>query len=259
MTALYGVPAWLLLIVADAVAAGLACAGLLLVRRALPKLDFVQHNEVAGFIVAIVGTLYAVMLAFVIAIVWQEYDGTQSRAYAEAAAATDVWHLAQGLSEPLRGDVRTGIVDYARTLVDDEWPQMQHGGTSARTEAILTRLITGVARAPASDAGAATVHGEVLRHLTDVHDMRRYRIADNRNGVSWFEWTVLAVGAGVVIGFCYVFGMRNDRPLMLMTAGVAVMIVSLWVLVFELDYPFRGELSVSSAPWQQFLDRVASP
>lgn len=258
MTALYGVPAWLLLLVADAAAAGIACGGLVLVRRALPKLDFVQHNEVAGFIVAIVGTLYAVMLAFVIAIVWQEYDGSQARAYAEAAAATDVWHLAQGVSEPLRGELRTGIVDYARALVADEWPHMQQGRTSARSEMILTRLITDAARAHASDPGTAAVHGELLRHLTDVHDMRRYRIADNTNGVSWFEWLVLVIGAAVVIGFCYVFGMRNDRPLMLMTAGVAIMVVSVWVLVFELDYPFRGQLGVSPAPWQQFLERSAS-
>jgi hypothetical protein len=36
---------------------------------------------------------------------------------------------------------------------------------------------------------------------------------------------------------------------------VAAMIAATFVLIFELDYPFRGDLSVAPTGWQEFLDR----
>ena len=32
------------------------------------------------------------------------------------------------------------------------------------------------------------------------------------------------------------------------------MIAATFVLIFELDYPFRGDMTVSPAEWQEFLD-----
>ena len=51
-------------IVGFAVAASVG--GLLLVRRRIALATLEQHNEVAGFIIAVIGGLYAVLLAFVV-------------------------------------------------------------------------------------------------------------------------------------------------------------------------------------------------
>jgi hypothetical protein len=48
------------------------------------------------------------------------------------------------------------------------------------------------------------------------------------------------------------------RAQLLMTGAVAAMIAATFVLIFELDYPFRGELSIEPSGWQEFLaDRSA--
>jgi hypothetical protein len=52
------------MIVVLAVAASVG--GLLLVRRRIALATLEQHNEVAGFIIAVIGGLYAVLLAFVV-------------------------------------------------------------------------------------------------------------------------------------------------------------------------------------------------
>jgi hypothetical protein len=38
-----------------------------------------RHNEVAGFIYAVIGVLYAVVLGFTAVIVWERYDQAKSR------------------------------------------------------------------------------------------------------------------------------------------------------------------------------------
>ena len=52
----------------------LALGGLILVQRLVPTATRQQHNDVAGFIYAALGVIYAVLLALVVIAVWEEYQ-----------------------------------------------------------------------------------------------------------------------------------------------------------------------------------------
>jgi len=252
MTALYAIPAWLLLVLAIVLAAVLACAGQIGIRRAFPAVDFREHNDVGGIVLGVVGGLFGVTLAFIIAIVWQEFDGTSQRVAVEVAAATDLFHTASGLPAPLGPEVRGNLVRYAKAMVDEEWPAMRNGGTSPRAEALLTRTFEDVARFRPGDVGSANAQSASLQYLGALHDARHRRLDDNASGVSPFEWAVLVVGAIVIVGLCYLVGLPHLRAQLVMTGAVAGMIAVMFVLIFELDYPFRGDLSVAPTGWQEF-------
>ncbi len=257
LTPLYAVPSWLVLFLAVGGAAALACAGLLAVRKRFPNIDFRQHNEVGGIVVGIAGGLFAVTLSFIIAIVWQEFDATSQRVSAEAAAATDAWHISAGLSPALAREVRTLLTDYAKTMLREEWPAMRRGESSPHAEAVLTRMFEDVARNRPANSGESNAQSAVLQHLAELHDTRHRRLDDNISGVSPFEWAILFIGAIVVIGFCYLIGTADLRAQLIMTGAVAALIAAMFVLVFQLDYPFRGDLSVSPAPWLDFMEHNA--
>ena len=53
---------------------GLAMLGPILVRRYVTLERLTANNEVAGFKFAVVGVLYAVLLAFAIIVVWEKFD-----------------------------------------------------------------------------------------------------------------------------------------------------------------------------------------
>ncbi len=255
MTALYAIPSWVVLLLAAGIAAAFACAGHVAVRRAFPRVDFRAHNDVGGIVLGVTGGLFAVMLAFIVAIVWQEFDTATQRVAVEAAAATDLWHTARGLPAPLGPSVRGGLAEYASLMVHDEWPAMRSGGSSKRAEDVLTRTFEGVAQFRPANAGASNAQSASLQYLGALHDARHHRLDDNNSGVSAFEWTILLIGAAVVIGIGYLVGLPSLRIQLLMTGAVAAMIAATFVLIFELDYPFRGDLSVAPTGWQEFLDR----
>jgi hypothetical protein len=255
MTALYAWPPWVVLVAAVCIAAALACAGHVAVRRAFPRVDFRAHNDVGGIVLGVTGGLFAVMLAFIVAIVWQEFDAATQRVAVEAAAATDLWHTARGLPAPLGPSVRGSLGEYASLMVHDEWPAMRTGGSSKRAEDVLTRTFEGVAQFRPANAGASNAQSAALQYLGALHDARHHRLDDNNSGVSPFEWTILLIGAVVVIGIGYLVGLPSLRIQLLMTGAVAAMIAATFVLIFELDYPFRGDLSVAPTGWQEFLDR----
>jgi hypothetical protein len=56
-------------------AVGLAAlGGLALVQRLVPTEVRQGHNDVAGFIYAVVGVIYAVLLALMVIAVWEDYE-----------------------------------------------------------------------------------------------------------------------------------------------------------------------------------------
>lgn len=249
MSSLYAIPPAVLLVLAVAVAAGVACAGQTLLHRRFGEEDFVTHNEVAGFIIAVVGALYAVVLGFMTVVVWQEYGATNDRVALENAAVTDVWHSAVGFPAPARSRLRSDMLQYAQTMIDREWPLMRDGGFTPRgDELIMDATVAGGTFIPANLA-QANAQAEALRLLAALHDARQRRLASNHQQISGFEWAVLTIGAFVVVGFCWLFGMPNRRIHLIMTGAVATIVATMFTLIFELQSPFRGELGITSAPW----------
>jgi uncharacterized protein YacL len=57
--------------------------GLYIVRSFHPPEKFKLHNDVAGFIFATLGVIYAVMLAFLVIVTWQDYDEAEKNATRE--------------------------------------------------------------------------------------------------------------------------------------------------------------------------------
>ncbi|HTJ27869.1 MAG TPA: DUF4239 domain-containing protein [Candidatus Limnocylindria bacterium] len=256
MSQLYAVPSWLLLFVAMGIAAALACAGLIMVRRRFGAFNFGEHNAVAGPMLGIVGGIYAVMLAFVTITVWQEYDGSQQRLAAEGSAAGDVWRAAVGLSPAATRALRGEIVGYAQVLVAEEWPLMRRGEMSRRAELRLAALYAAAARLRPADAGETNAQLAILQAIATLHDARRHRLLDNASGVSGFQWGVLVIGSLAVFSYCYLMGMSNVRAHLIMVAALAVVVASMFVLIFELDYPFRGDLAIPPRPIAEFLTWV---
>ena len=254
MTLLYAIPIWLLLALVIVVAAGLACGGQLAVRRMFPGADFRAHNEVAGIVLGIIGGLFGVTLAFIIVIVWQEFDATHQRVAVESSAAADLYHTASGLPAPVGREVRRNLIAYAKLLVDDEWPAMRSGGSSVRAEQLLTRTYRDIAMFHPRDMGASNLQTAALTYVGVLHDARHHRLDDNESGVSPFEWSILLIGALTIIGLCYLVGFPDVRTQLVMTGALAATIAVMFTLIFELDYPFRGDLAIPPVGWQAFLD-----
>jgi Protein of unknown function (DUF4239) len=253
---LYAVPSGVLLIGTIAVAVALVCYAQTFVHRRFKPADFVAHNEVAGFMIAVVGTLYAVVLGFFTVIVWQQYDGMQDRLSLETAAVSDVWHNAVGFPPALRRHLRSDMASYVHEMIDVEWPRMQRGGFSVHGDALIMDATGSAGGYVPRNAAETNAQGATLRLLTDLHDARLRRLSSNETGFSWFSWVILVVGAVVVIGFCFLFGVRNARTHLIMTSAVTAIIASMFVMIFELQYPFRGDLGIRPTAWTGLLGHI---
>src|SRR5215510_14818763 len=83
---LAGLPLWLSGMLIVGLPTVLAMLGPILVRRYVTLEKLAENNEVAGFKFAVVGVLYAVLLAFAIIVVWERFSNAESNVATEAGA-----------------------------------------------------------------------------------------------------------------------------------------------------------------------------
>jgi hypothetical protein len=246
----------LLLAVALILAIAFAGAGQVLVHRRFNRQEFIAHNEVGGIMMAVSGTLYAVVLGFLTVVVWEHYLEARQLVVVESDSDIDAWHTAVGLPTAVRLRVRNDMIQYARIMTDREWPLMKQGGSAPEAATVGIDAIDAIGSFVPANDGQSNAQSATLQQLTQMHDAALQRIAINTAGVSWFEWLILLVGAISLICFCWVFGLRNGRLQMLMTSGVAIIIVCMLVLLFELQYPFRSDIGIGPDAWRGAIEHI---
>src|ERR687896_337531 len=120
MSVVYGI-----LVVGGACLAALV--GLSVVQRLVPVTIRKEHNDVAGFIYAALGVIYAVLLALVVIAVWEEFGRARITVESEANALAEVFWLAHQLPEPERHRLQELARSYAEEVVGEEWALMGQG------------------------------------------------------------------------------------------------------------------------------------
>jgi hypothetical protein len=258
MSHLFLAPAWALILMITLGVIVIACGGHVLVHRHFARINFIEHNEVAGFVVAIVGVLYAVLVGFVTIVVWEHYAAASDRAILEVNAATDIWRLANYTGDADRNRLTNDLDVYVLSVIREEWPAMAEGHGSKHSELLVTRLLRDAVEMPATTIAAGNVQNRLLDRVQAVADLRRRRLSDDVAGVPPVLWAALIAGAAAVIGFLYLFGLKNFRVQLLMTAATATVIGLSFSVVIALNYPFRAYTAITPDRWIALHDEITA-
>jgi len=224
----------------------------MIVQRLTPSEVRTAHNDRAGFILAVIGVIYAVLLAFVAIGVWERFQQAESRSYEEAGALATVYRDAGSFDggERLRALLRA----YVKTIVEDEWPQMERGEKSYAPSPLLEAADREVRSLPVRSQRLAGIQIQMLAAMDLALMDRQTRLTIDAGGINSIMWDVLILGAIVTVAFTYLFGF--DRTLMqaLMIGGLSFLIALVIFLVLALDYPFRGSIHVTPEAFRSLLE-----
>jgi Protein of unknown function (DUF4239) len=211
------------------------------------------HNDVAGFILAIVGVIYAVLLAFIAISTWEQFNKAQDSAELEADMVDNLYIDSVGLPPKVAFTVCRYLREYTRTVIDKEWPAQQAGKLSIEGWQPLYKLNGAIAKFHTTDRA---IESEVLRTANDLYRARRDRLVAASSKVPAIMWAVTIIGGALTVGFSFLFGVPKFRLHLLMTGALAASLALVIVLIFAFDCPFRGDFSVSSSVYSRLYERV---
>jgi hypothetical protein len=247
---------WLLGVAIVGLSVLVAHLGLRLVRRRVPLPIPETQHEVAGFIIGVLGAIYAVLLAFVVVAVWEQYGEAKATLAAEANQLNDLSRMAQGFPAPLQQRVLEGLRVYGQSVIDDEWETMAHGKASPKTQAAIDNLWQLYREVDPQTNREIALYGESLDRLNQLSDDRRLRIYASADDMPAVIRILLWGGGLVMIAFTYFFGVMSIRSQALMTAALAGEIAFILFLIVALDNPFKGYVRLPPEQMQQVLDRM---
>jgi Na+/proline symporter len=224
-----------------------------LVRRFVALDRLTINNEIAGFKFATVGVLYAVLLAFVIIVVWERFTEAELDVVHEAGAAENIYRLSQGLGDRNGADLRNAVAAYLKSAIADDWLAMDSGvpGASNATKQALDAVYAMLS--VVNDQGRSSIVSEIFRQLDRMTESRRARLVAAEGSVPNVIWLVLLGGAVVTIAFTFFFGMESLRAQTVMTALLALLIFSELLIVVAIDRPFAGSVKVHPTALAQAL------
>jgi hypothetical protein len=250
------VPSPLLALLFLAVAIGASLCATWLVRRRTELTTLESNKEVAGFIIAIVGALYSVLLAFVVASVWEQFEDAAVLAEQEAELAVSLYRDAAAFSS--EAELRQSLRGYATSVIDDEWPALaEHQREAAATDAALSGVFVAYrAIEPRGPAEQTFLHNSLDR-LDAVTQARRERIAASSKALPDPLWLVLLFGALITIGFTLFLPVQNPRAQGLMVASLATMVALMLFLIVSLDLPFTGDLATGPTAMKDAISEFA--
>jgi hypothetical protein len=214
------------------------------------------NNEVAGFKFSVIGVLYAVLLGFIVIAVWENFRDTESAVRNEAKAIANLTQLSYALPEPGGSSIRTPLLAYAEEVRRSEWPAMARGFSSNAASHVLAHLTEAIFDVRPEEFRDLGLYQQTLRLLGVIEDNRNERLDNADGSVPTILWLVLVGGAMILLGYPAFFGTSNLIAQTLMTAALALLVALALLPALLLDYPFTGDVAISSAPFDQAMQQL---
>jgi hypothetical protein len=219
-------------------------AAMLLVRRRAPEGSYFTDGDRASGVFGVLAGAFAIFAGFIIFLAFTTYDQSRSGAESEAITVMQQFETAQLMPPIVRHRFTGELVCYARSVVHQEWPQMQAGKGGDTINPWGAALFRTLRLTDPKSATEQTAYAKWLDQRSDRENGRSDRLHGAEGIIPTSIWLVLILIAGVVFAYMLFFADSGEGALsqaMLMGSATTVIVLTL-AAINALDNPFRAGL-----------------
>jgi hypothetical protein len=223
-----------------------------------PLLKIKEGEEIVGHYIHQVSLIYAILLGLISGACWVNFDRTLRTVGTEQNALMNLYrignHLPPSVGEPLKSE----IIDYAKTVIHEEWPAMTRGEESLLSSQKAARIkkIQG-SFSPETEA-ESNLQEEALSQAYDFMDARRHRLFQSQEGIPLVLWVVILVGGFLTVAFLFLVYAAHPFRQLAFTVMVTLLISIQWALIIEFSHPYQGIIVIPPFDWERFLHLTAA-
>jgi hypothetical protein len=214
-----------------------------------------QANDVVIFVATNYGLIFAVLLGLLTVATFQTTKDLQDHVADEASDLSTMYHSADGYPEPLRSQLKSELRDYTHYVIEKDWPAHRAGpvpqGGEHRLQAIREALFSFEPKSKTQEV----LHGEVIRQFNAMNVSREERLSAVSSSMPAVLWYVVIFGGVLTIVFLWMIHM-DFIPQIFLGVLTAIFIGLMTFLIFAMDHPLQGAVSVGPEPFQSVYDLV---
>jgi hypothetical protein len=212
-------------------------------RKRLPNSITPQEQNTLLGPFSFVITLYAFLLGFIVVNLWQTFDQADRTAAKEAETVGIIYLLSEIIPESER--IRHTLGQYVTSVIHDEWPAMNTGQSSPKTEEIHFRIWRDIRDLAPTTEKEVAAYTKIVDQFSELTRYRRDRVFLIQGSLPSVMWWSIIVGSGLLLTGMYYLGIGNVRHQAVIDALVIGMLFITLYLAVEFNGPFQGDLKIS--------------
>jgi hypothetical protein len=202
-----------------------------------------RANGVNGWQLSILGSIYAVVLGFMLSDAWLAYQTASDDVRNEAAAALGIYRTAAFMPTECKSLIQRSAETYVKTVLDVEWPAMEQHHADAQGAPVVRAMWNTVENCNAP--GAEKARESVIRALELLQARRDSRIEDASGHLPLIMWGVLIFGGVIVVASSCLLGNEKQATHYFHVVSLTVLISVTLLAIADLDRPFDGATRIN--------------
>jgi hypothetical protein len=231
--------------------------GTRVMRRHSGSILLEKHKEVFGFVYAVVGVLYSIVLGYSVVGISEKFNQSEDFTHQEATAVVAIQTLSHGLPIEDQAALNKALLDYMNEVIDQEWPTMIGGHMPHYPNPALAEIQRQILGMQITTSAESAVYADVLQNMEEVAKYRSERLSHS-NSLPPIAWIALALGGLITVGFSFLFVAENALLQMLMVGALTFSILINIDVIYALQYPFEGSVHISDEAFVKARDVMQS-
>jgi hypothetical protein len=219
-------------------------AAMLLVRRRAPEGSYFQDGDRASGVFGVLATGFSVLLGFIIFLAFTSYDQSRAGAEEEALVLSQQVETAQFFPVAERNRLTGELICYGRSVVHDEWAQMEAGTLGDAINPWGVALFETLKNVQPRTGVEQSAYDKWLEQTSTREAARLDRVHGAVGVIPTPLWIVLFFIAGVIFVYMLFFADSGEGAVTqgVLMGSVTAVITTMLLLLNFLDSPFHTDV-----------------
>lgn len=213
-----------------------------------------SHNEVTGFLFLAIASFYALLLSFIVLVVWDQLNETTGNVSKEGSTAMGLYRDIKYYPDTVDSKpLLTAYLDFVYNVVDDEFPNMEHMKLSRKTPESFNQVFHAMERLNPQTPKHVQLVGEMFRHLNELAIHRGLRITSMETEISPPMWLPMILGALITIFCGLLLDIEHTRIHILLSSLLGAFIGMFFFMIILLDHPYSGTSGLKPKSYREIF------
>jgi hypothetical protein len=212
-----------------------------------------RDSEGLNSIIQLVGSIYAVMYAFVIFVIWTQFTDVEDYVMLECNSLHDLLRFSEHLNADASHDIGRAVEDYARGVLKSEWQSLADRRRDQKTEKAFSDIADAVIDARPSSPQEEAIYRRLVDIAQQAGQHRDARVTKSLTRIPPTLERLVSTMAGVLLLLIFVYPFHQWLAGLSCFVVLAIVLFLANLVMEDTDNPFEGVCNVSAQPFSELL------
>jgi hypothetical protein len=208
-----------------------------------------EEAEGLNTLILLIGSIYAVIFAFVIYVIWGQFTDVENFMMRECKSLNELLRFSDFLKPDAGRNVRQAVADYVRRVVKSEWAALANRRRDKSSEQAFSQLLDTVLRIAPSDAQETVVYERLIDIAREAGEHRDERLTKSLTQIPVTLIHLVHTMALALLLLVFFYPFHQWFVGMVCFLMVATILYLANLMMTDTDNPFQGVYNVSPKPF----------